>query len=177
MKNKKFMDFDQKLDNALATLKRKCKCGHTKIIPYSKRYEYVICNWCGSRIYRDIEKQKKYDEESSKKDFLFKLNQCMNYIKDNLEESYENVKMSYFDDDNQINKKELKRKCFKNNDDYFEFCNNNHIKVYIVNVSDDGKIILYYGAKIGRPPKNKIKHRKKKNVEFNWRKNREEKKR
>ena len=58
-----------------------------------------------------------------------------------------------------IDKKKLKRKCFKNNSDYFKFCKNMTEQIYIVGTtsSKSGKIVVYYGAKLGRPPKNKNK--------------------
>ena len=185
MKKKRFIDYDQKLDNALVELKRKCKCGHTKIIPYNKNFEYVICSWCGARIYRDEEKQKNYDKDCEKKEFMFKLNQCMDYINKNLEEPCDDIELHYMED-KKFEKKRLKRKYFKDNGDYFNFCNDNNIKVYIVSITPSGKIVVYYGPRVGRPPKNskpqyEFKRRKndrskkKGHILFDWRKHREEK--
>lgn len=58
-----------------------------------------------------------------------------------------------------INKKKLKKRYFKNNSDYFTFCKNMTVQIYIVDTtsSKPEKIIVYYGAKLGRPPKNKNK--------------------
>ena len=77
-KQSRFIDFNQQLDNAVEKCKKKCKCGHTKVVPYSSKYEYLICNWCGGRLYFDDAKQKEYDDEVAKNDFMFKLNKCLN---------------------------------------------------------------------------------------------------
>ena len=53
-------------------------------------------------------------------------------------------------------KKKLKRRYFNKNIDYFKFCKKGTMKIYIVDTSNkSGKIVVYYGPKLGRPPKNK----------------------
>ena len=150
-KQSRFIDFNQQLDNAVEKCKKKCKCGHTKVVPYSSKYEYLICSWCGGRLYFDEAKQKEYDDEVAKNDFMFKLNKCLN--KDENEINNNNNKRKL------INKKKLKRRYFKNNSDYFTFCKNMTVQIYIVDTtsSKSGKIIVYYGTKLGRPPKTKNK--------------------
>lgn len=149
-KQKRFMDFNQRLDNALANNKRKCKCGHTRVVPYSNKFDYIICDWCGSRLYFDIAKQKEYDKLVAKNEFMFKLNKCLNKAKNNKNENMRKKKM--------IDKRKLKRKYFNNSADYFTFCKDVTVQIYIVDTnSKQGKIVVYYGSKLGRPCKNEKK--------------------
>ena len=150
-KQKRFIDFNQILDNAVANCKKKCKCGHTRVVPYSSKHEYVICSCCGGRLYFDDAKQKEYDDKVAKNEFMFKLNKCLNQDKKDISKTVRKGRV--------IDKKKLKRKYFKNNLDYFKFCKNMTVQIYIVDTtsSKSGKIIVYYGKKLGRPPKNKNK--------------------
>lgn len=143
-KRKKYIDWYQRVDDVTAKLKKKCKCGHSKIVPYSSKYEYLICNWCGRRLYYDDEKQKEYDKKVAKENFMFNLKKYIN------EEEEKNMLK-----ENIMNKKCLKRKYFKNNADYFDFCKNVKVQIYIVDTtsSKTGNIIVYYGNKLGRPKK------------------------
>lgn len=149
-KQKRFMDFNHRLDKALGDYKKKCKCGHTKVVPYSTKYEYLICNWCGGRLYFDDAKQKEYDDKVAKNEFMFKLNKCLDQSKEDTNKAMRKSRV--------IDKKKLKRRYFNNNAEYFNFCKNMTIQVYIVDTtSKSGKIVVYYGARLGRPPKNKSK--------------------
>ena len=76
-KNKKFIDWNQRMDNVLTDLKKRCRCGHTKVVPKSKKFEYVLCNWCGGRLYYDDAKQKEYEEKVDKEEFKYKLNKTI----------------------------------------------------------------------------------------------------
>lgn len=139
-KQNKFMDFNQRLDNAVANCKKKCKCGHTRVVPYSSKHEYVICSWCGGRLYFDDAKQKEYDKKVAKNDFMFKLNKCLDQAKKDISETMRKGRV--------IDKKKLKRKYFKNNADYFTFCKDVTIQIYIVDTtSKTGKIVVYYTMK------------------------------
>ena len=153
-KQSRFIDFNQKLDNILADYKKKCKCGHTKVVPYSSKYEYLICSWCGRRLYFDDAKQKEYDKKVAKNNFMFKLNKCLDQAKEDVNKT--------MDKGRGIDKKKLKRRYFNNNTEYFNFCRNMTVQIYIVDMtsSKSGKIIVYYGAKLGRPPKNKLTQKK-----------------
>ena len=139
------------MDIAVADYKKKCKCGHTKVVPYSTKYEYLICNWCRGRLYFDDAKQKEYDDKIAKNEFMFKLNKCLDQAKENINKDMRKGRV--------IDKKKLKRRYFKNYSDYFTFCKNMTVQIYIVDTtsSKSGKIVVYYGAKLGRPPKNKNK--------------------
>ena len=103
-KQKRFIDFNQRLDNAVADCKKKCKCGHTKVVPYSTKYEYLICNWCGGRLYFDDAKQKEYDDKVAKNDFMFKLNKCLDQAKEDISKTMDKGRV--------IDKKKLKRKYY-----------------------------------------------------------------
>lgn len=147
-KQKKFIDFNQRLDNAVANCKKKCKCGHTKVVPYSSKYEYILCSWCGGRLYFDDDKQKEYDDRVAKNDFVFNLNKCLEKRNKQMDEKEKKSRT--------INKKNLKRKYFKSNNEYFKFCNKPSIKIYFVYfIEKSGNIAVYYGARLGRPPKNR----------------------
>ena len=150
-KQSRFMDFNQRLDNAVANCKKKCRCGHTMLVPYSSKHEYVICSLCGGRLYFDDAKQKEYNDKVAKNEFMFKLNKCLNQAKKDISKTMDKGRVT--------DKKKLKRKYFKSNSDYFKFCKNMSVQIYIVDTtsSKSGKIIVYYGAKLGRPPKNKNK--------------------
>lgn len=143
-KNKKFMDFNQRLDDAISDCKRKCKCGHTKVVPKSNKFEYVICNWCGGRLYYDDAKQKEYEKKVNKEEFKYKLNKTIEKA---------NKKVEPMKRKRQINTSKMKKKTFKSNNDYFKFCNSINVTIYIVEYTDKGNIRIYYGAKVGRPNK------------------------
>lgn len=69
----KYKMFDQRLANELSKCKVKCRCGHSVIVPSGKS-EWVICGWCGHRIFRDQSKQSSYDKKCDFEEFRFKLN-------------------------------------------------------------------------------------------------------
>ena len=55
-----------KLDDSYASIKKKCKCGHT--IPFTKKMgDRVLCRWCGHWLYKDKETE-----------FRYKINEVMN---------------------------------------------------------------------------------------------------
>lgn len=49
----------------------KCKCGKSVVI--KPGVESVVCHWCGYSLYIDKDKQKKHDEEISKRESLLKF--------------------------------------------------------------------------------------------------------
>ena len=143
-KNKKFIDWNQRMDNVLTDLKKRCRCGHTKVVPKSNKFEYVLCNWCGGRLYYDDAKQKEYEKKVDKEEFKYKLNKTIEKT---------NKKVEPMKRKRQINTSKMKKKTFNSNNDYFKFCNSINVTIYIVEYTDKGKIRIYYGAKIGRPKK------------------------
>lgn len=42
---------EDRLFEAYAQIRHKCKCSHTLYIPAYK--EFVLCNYCGRKVYRD----------------------------------------------------------------------------------------------------------------------------
>lgn len=146
---KRFIDNNQKIDNILAKYKRKCKCGHTKVVPPTNKYDYVICSWCGSRLYWDDEKQRSYDEKTAKNEFMYQLNKC---IKEREEKELREKRRS-----TRLNRKNMKKRYFKSNTEYFKFCDRIDITIYIVDTTKADKIVVWYGAKLGRPKKNNSK--------------------
>lgn len=141
---KKYIDAYQKLDDKLSHLKKTCKCGHTQIVPVSSRYEYVLCKYCGTRLYRDNKKQREYDKKVRKNDFVYKLNKCLKYLNKDVTKTDKRI----------VNKDKLKKKYFDNNFQYFNFSKKPNITIYIVTKTDSGRIKVYYGPKKGRPRKN-----------------------
>lgn len=69
----------EKLHDITSTYKRKCSCGHSvstlPIHVYKK--DFVICTWCGKKVFKDIEKQTEHDEKLKKEDFRLKLMNAM----------------------------------------------------------------------------------------------------
>lgn len=61
----------QKYTNELAKYKVKCKCGHPRIVlpEHINPKGYEICDWCGKRVYRDKEREKRdrFKEEMRRK--------------------------------------------------------------------------------------------------------------
>ena len=149
MKSKKryLIDWNHRIDEVLVNLKRKCKCGHTQVVPYSRKYDYAICHYCGGRLYYDDQKQKQYDEKCKKEMFRLRMNRTLEKATEKQKREKQIKKM--------VDKKKLKRKYFKTNIDYFNFCKNMTIEIYIVNKTNSGNIVVYYGAKPGRRVTNK----------------------
>ncbi len=52
---------------------RKCSCGcSVTIFPTTKR-EYIVCRWCGKKVFKDLEKQKQQDRKVEGENFRMKL--------------------------------------------------------------------------------------------------------
>lgn len=75
---KKYVDLTHRIDNSMSSLRRRCKCGHSMIVYILKERDYLICTWCGSRVYADENKQQEYDEKCKVNEFKFNLNKVMN---------------------------------------------------------------------------------------------------
>lgn len=45
------MNYEEKIANELSKIRHKCSCGHTVYIP--QRNEFVYCDWCFRRVYKD----------------------------------------------------------------------------------------------------------------------------
>lgn len=64
---------ESKLESELFKYKRKCNCGHTvTMLPIHKK-DYVICNWCHMKVFRDADKQKMQDEKVKRESFRIKI--------------------------------------------------------------------------------------------------------
>lgn len=64
-----YKEYNQMIADNLAKGKRKCRCGHTVILPIFKNCDYVICNWCGGRMYYDVVLQKEHDKQCEREEF------------------------------------------------------------------------------------------------------------
>lgn len=64
-----------KLQEALTAHERKCSCGHTiSTLPAAKRHkDYVVCNWCGKKVFSDPEKQKEQNKKVERENFRMKM--------------------------------------------------------------------------------------------------------
>lgn len=74
---KRFIDNEQKLYDAVADYKKKCRCGHTQLITPKKDVEFVLCTHCSGRLYLDDTKQAKYNTKRELEEFRFKLAQYL----------------------------------------------------------------------------------------------------
>lgn len=154
---KEYFDNNDRKDSVYREFKRKCKCGKVLVIPKASNREYYICSWCGRRMYKDLLKQQKYEEKRDlqERSYLFRkaLRQCINKV-----ERLERKKM-------EEKLKKLRTKHFKNDDEYFKFCNRSDVTIYNVIIevnSEDSnkKIKVYYGPHKGRPKKSKCREEK-----------------
>lgn len=66
---------EEKLQDELMEHRRKCSCGHTIIVlPASKNHkEYVVCNWCHKKVYKDDKKQQEHDKKVERENFRMKM--------------------------------------------------------------------------------------------------------
>jgi len=136
----KYKKISSKLGDADAEGRRKCKCGHTIIFHRVIKSGYLICSWCGSRVYYDVEKQKEYDKEVAKNEFIFK-------VKNEINNANNKIKVE--------TDKDLKTKTFNSNDLYLQFYNENgsQITIHKIEIGPKGSIKIYYGKRCGRPRK------------------------
>ena len=74
--NSKLSFKDQiKLENERINYRKKCSCGHSVIVLPSLKSgkDYVICNWCHCKVFRDDKKQRKYDKKKECEDFRLRM--------------------------------------------------------------------------------------------------------
>lgn len=71
--NDKYQSANEKLLSFRTEHTRKCSCGHSIVIFPSTEKEYVICNWCHKKVFKDLEKQKEQDEKVRRENFRMKL--------------------------------------------------------------------------------------------------------
>lgn len=71
--------FEEKLHSIKSNYNRKCSCGHSvSTLPiHIYKKNYVVCTWCGKKVFKDIEKQVEQDEKIKREEFRFKLQQAM----------------------------------------------------------------------------------------------------
>lgn len=69
---KRYIDDVQKVEEELIKCRRLCKCGHSvTVAPGLIRGEYIICTYCGGRMYKDLSKQKQHDKKVKRENFRF----------------------------------------------------------------------------------------------------------
>ncbi len=66
-------------ESSINNLKKKCKCGHTQLVPRKKSSEYSLCTHCHGRLYPDDKKQKEYNYKRDKEEFMFQLRKVLCY--------------------------------------------------------------------------------------------------
>lgn len=75
-----------KLTNAITEAKKKCRCGHTQLLINKKNRDYVLCTYCGTRLYYDNCKQKEYNLKIDKDNFIRVLEKHIRLAKNNSSE-------------------------------------------------------------------------------------------
>lgn len=65
----------QRLENARNACKRTCSCGCTSVLPIGTKNnkDYVVCRWCGKRVYRDEAKQLEHNKKVEKENFRIQM--------------------------------------------------------------------------------------------------------
>ena len=74
--NSKLSFKDQvKLENERMNYRKKCPCGHSVIVlPTAKSgKDYVICNWCHGKVFKDDEKQETYNKKVKRENFRLRM--------------------------------------------------------------------------------------------------------
>ncbi len=62
-----------KLSSVITENKRKCRCGHTQLVPRRKDVEFVLCSHCNGRLYADDHKQMVYEKKRDREEFMYKM--------------------------------------------------------------------------------------------------------
>lgn len=68
-----YKDKQKIVDDNLSKFRRVCKCGRHCVVAPKGKGEYIICTWCGGRLYRDLEAQKKWDAKCECEEFRFRF--------------------------------------------------------------------------------------------------------
>ena len=152
MRKNKYMDKFHKLDVMNLKYRARCKCGHSVCNAPGFKKEYIICNWCGSRVYKDPKKQDEYDKRTAKKEFEYELRKSIDELHDReIRKMVENKKR----------KPRIHSKNFKDNNSYFDFLAKNDINVITLEFNEKGYIRIQFHKKQGRPKKKKDNEYKK----------------
>lgn len=72
---------DVKISADLSKVKHRCVCGHSVIFPANKDKEWMMCGWCGHRIYRDADRQAKWDAKCKMENFRYQFSQYLKAFK------------------------------------------------------------------------------------------------
>lgn len=64
---------EQRLIDVRMQFKRTCTCGHTMAIYPTMKKDYIVCSWCGRKVFKDIERQKEHDEKVKRDEFRLKM--------------------------------------------------------------------------------------------------------
>lgn len=62
-----------KLQSLFSNNKRKCSCGHSVDTISTHKKDYVICTWCGKKLFKDAKKQEDYEEKLKRENFRMKM--------------------------------------------------------------------------------------------------------
>jgi len=148
MRKNKYMDRFHKLDVMNLKYRSRCKCGHSVCNAPGFKKEYIICNWCGSRIYKDPKKQDEYDKRTAKNEFAYELRKSIDELHDReIRKMNENKKRK--------RTPQIHTKRFKDNNSYFDFLSKHDVNVITVEFGDNGYIRIQFHKKQGRPKKKK----------------------
>lgn len=73
-------------ESCITDAKKKCKCGHTQLVIKRRDRDYVLCSYCGARLYYDDNKQKEYNRKVDKDNFIRGLKKDIELSKNNSSE-------------------------------------------------------------------------------------------
>ena len=81
MKNRNAYGNEQKLINALSELKRTCSCGCVTVVG-APNCDYLICRWCGKKVFLDEQKQIEHDKKVERENFRTNMWKMLNKLGD-----------------------------------------------------------------------------------------------
>lgn len=65
------------ITKSITDAKKKCRCGHTQLVIKKHDSDFVLCTWCSGRLYFDDEKQKIYEHERNRNEFLYRMRKVL----------------------------------------------------------------------------------------------------
>ncbi len=65
----------ERLQNERQKYKRVCSCGCVSVMPKASKNTkgYIVCRWCGKKLFINDTEQKKHDEQVKRENFRMKM--------------------------------------------------------------------------------------------------------